>query len=48
MPYVHGGELYCCVCVALFNAELNLHKVDVVLYSRLPRLFKAQSTGQLH
>jgi hypothetical protein len=24
IPYVHGRELYCCVCVALFKVELNL------------------------
>jgi hypothetical protein len=25
--YVHGRELYYCVCVTLFKAELNLRKV---------------------
>jgi hypothetical protein len=37
-----------CVSVALFKAELNLCEVEVVLYSRLPMLFIAQSTGELH
>jgi hypothetical protein len=37
-----------CVCVALFKAELNLRKVDIVLYLHLSRLFIAQSVGQLH
>jgi hypothetical protein len=23
-PYIHGRWLYCCVCVALFKAKLNL------------------------
>jgi hypothetical protein len=23
ISYIHGRELYCCVCVALFKAELN-------------------------
>jgi hypothetical protein len=30
IPYIHGRELYCCVCVSLFKAELNLRRVKVV------------------
>jgi hypothetical protein len=36
IPYVHKRELYCCVCVELFKAELNLRPIEVILYSRLP------------
>jgi hypothetical protein len=35
---VHGGELYCCVCVALFKAELNLRRVGLVCFCHLPYL----------
>jgi hypothetical protein len=31
IPYVHGREGCITVCVTLFNTELNLHRVDVVL-----------------
>jgi hypothetical protein len=29
IPYIHGRELYCCVCVALLKAGFNLCKVEV-------------------
>jgi hypothetical protein len=30
IPYVHGRELYYCMCVALFKVELNLCKVEIL------------------
>jgi hypothetical protein len=32
------GESCIAACVSLFKAEVNLHQVEVVQYSRLPRL----------
>jgi hypothetical protein len=45
IPYIHERESCIAVCVTLFKAELYLRKVEVLLYSRLPMLFIAQSTG---
>jgi hypothetical protein len=42
IPNVHERCLYCCVCVVLFKAEMNLHKVEVALHWHLPGLFIAQ------
>jgi hypothetical protein len=38
IPYVHGEELYCCVCVMLLKVELNLFApvVRPTFYSSRP------------